>query len=70
MEVIFKTTEHIPAGFKCTGCKRLKRYKYAAGEKYYCELSGHWCELNKNEIAIKTKDCLLQTREFLINKEE
>ena len=68
MKVIFKTTDNIPNGFKCTGCMRLKKSENAIKDKvaYYCELSGYWCELGSDGVAIKTDDCLMQTRKYLI----
>lgn len=69
MKVVFKTTEYIPSGFKCAGCTRLKKSENVKGKlAYYCELSGYWCELDNDGVAVKTQDCLLQTREYLINK--
>lgn len=72
MKVRFELIENIPNGFKCVGCSRLKsdeEFKKAKGRDfYYCELSGLSCSKDKDGISLKTPECLLQTRMYLIRE--
>lgn len=72
MKVEFKLIENIPNGFKCAGCSRLKydeEWSRAVDrESNYCELNRLRLSTDKDGISLKTPECLLQTRLYLIRE--
>lgn len=70
MKVTITRDEYIPSGFKCVGCRRLKKETVTINGhiKYYCEITGYWLEQDSNGICYKSDDCLLAVKKQMLRR--
>ena len=67
MKVTITRDEWIPSGFKCAGCRRLRKDSNAR-DRYYCELSKMYLQQDKNGNCYKTDECLLAVKNELLRR--